>query len=136
MEKSDHTLFVVDDDPEVRASAAALAVSMSWDCQVYSSAEEFLERFDPSRPGCVVTALRLAGMDGLDLQQHLAKLGKAPPVILISAYGSIPIAVQAMRNGALAVLEKPCDADELASAIRLAGGIKPIAPAARRSRRP
>jgi FixJ family two-component response regulator len=125
MEQTDLTLFVVDDDPEVRASMAALGTSMGWDCQAFSSAEEFLEHFDPARPGCVVTDLRLEGMDGLQLQEHLANLSGAPPVILISAYGSIPIAVRAMRNGALTVLEKPCDADELAGAIRLAGSIHP-----------
>jgi FixJ family two-component response regulator len=134
MDQVDLTLFIIDDDPEVRASMAALATSMGWGCQAFSSAEEFLECFDPARPGCVVTDLRLGGMDGLELQGHLANLSGAPPVILISAYGSIPIAVRAMRNGALTVLEKPCDADELASAIRLAVGIKPSPPAARSNR--
>jgi FixJ family two-component response regulator len=108
---------------------------MGWDCRAFASAEEFLERFDPARPGCVVTGLRLPGMDGLQLQEHLARLSSAPPVILVSAYGSIPIAVRAMRNGALSVLEKPCDADELASAVRLAGGINSTtSPAARSDR--
>ena len=134
MDQTDLTLFVVDDDPEVRASMAALAISMGWDCQVFSSAEEFLERFDPARPGCLVTDIRLGGMDGVQLQEHLANLSSAPPVILVSAYGSIPIAVRAMRNGALTVLEKPCNADELASAIHLAVGIKPNTPAARPKR--
>jgi FixJ family two-component response regulator len=134
MDQAGLTLFVVDDDPEVRASMAALAASMGWASQVFPSAEGFLERFDPARPGCVVTDLRLGGMDGLQLQGHLAMLSNAPPVILISAYGSIPIAVRAMRNGALTVLEKPCDADELISAIRLAVGIKATTTAARSNR--
>ena len=128
------TLFIVDDDPEVRASMLALATSMGWACQAFPSAEEFLECFDPARPGCVVTDLRLAGMDGLQLQAHLANLGNAPPVILITAYGSIPIAVRAMRKGAVTVLEKPCDADELAAGIRLAVGTGPSTPAARPNR--
>ena len=134
MGRTDPTLFVVDDDPEVRASMAALATSMGWDCQAFSSAEEFLERFDPARPGCVVTDLRLGGMDGLQLQEHLGNLSSALPVILVSAYGSIPIAVRAMRNGALTVLEKPCNADELASAIHLAVNVTLNTPAARPNR--
>ncbi|MHB8972987.1 MAG: response regulator transcription factor [Pirellulaceae bacterium] len=118
MDQTELILYVVDDDPEIRASMSALATSMGWHCQAFSSAEEFLEHFDPVRPCCVVTDIRLGGMNGLQLQEHLANLSNPPPVILISAYGSIPLAVQAMRNGALTVLEKPCDADELIIAIR------------------
>ena len=134
MDHSNLTLFVVDDDPDARASMAALAASMGWTCQGFASAEAFLERFDPARPGCLVTDLRLGGMDGLQLQAQLANLGGAPPVILISAYGSIPIAVRAMRQGAVTVLEKPCDADELLSAIRRAAALIPRTPLARPNR--
>ena len=134
MNANRQTLFVVDEDPDTRTNLAEMATSMGWDCQPFTCAEEFLERFDPALSGCVVTDLRLRGMDGLGLQERLASLSKAPPVIFFTTHGSIPVVVQAMRKGALAVLEKPCAAEELASVLRLAGDINPSLPPARPTR--
>jgi FixJ family two-component response regulator len=120
MNTDNKTLFVVDDDPDACRSAAALASSMGIDCQAFSSAESFLESHDPSRPGCVLIDLRLGGMSGFDLQEQLAARGSTLPVIVISAYADVPATVRLMRKGALTVLEKPYQADELAEAIRLA----------------
>jgi FixJ family two-component response regulator len=114
------TLFVVDDDPGARRSAAALASSIGVACETYSSAESFLQSFDPSCPGCVLIDLRLNGMSGFELQEELAARGSDLPVIVISAYVDVPATVRLMRNGALTVLEKPYQADELAETIRLA----------------
>ena len=120
MNPNNKTLFVVDDDPDACRSAAALASSLGIDCQAFSSAESFLESHDPSRPGCVLIDLRLGGMSGFDLQEQLAARGSTLPVIVISAYADVPATVRLMRHGALTVLEKPYQADELAEAIHLA----------------
>ena len=113
------TVFVVDDEPAACNSVAALVSSMSMDCRSFFSAEQFLEHFDLSQPGCVVIDLRLdSKMNGLELQDHLKRYDHALPVVLLSAYLDVPIAVRAMQNGAVAVLEKPYKSDQLADAIR------------------
>jgi FixJ family two-component response regulator len=112
------TLFVVDDDPRARAGVAALASSLSIVCEHYASAEEFLERLDPVRSGCLLLDYRLDGTNGLDLQEELLRRGNAMPVIFISAYADVPMAVRAMQNGALTVLEKPYRDDLLVEAVR------------------
>jgi FixJ family two-component response regulator len=120
MNTDTNTLFVVDDEPDARRSAAALASSMGIAYETYASAESFLESFDPARPGCVLIDLRLGGMSGFDLQEQLAARGSTLGVIIISAYANVSATVRLMRRGALTVLEKPYHADELAEAIRLA----------------
>jgi two-component system response regulator FixJ len=120
MEPPDGTLVVVDDDPEVQASIATLAFSMGLDCETFASVEDFLDHFEPLRTICVVADVRIGGMAGLQLQEHLARLDDTLPVILVTAYGSVAVAVRAMLNGALTVLEKPCDTAELANAIHRA----------------
>jgi FixJ family two-component response regulator len=113
------TVFVVDDEPAARNSVTALVSSMSMDCRSFSSAEQFLDHFDFSQPGCVVVDLHLdCKMNGLDLQERLSRYDHALPVVLLSAYLDVPTAVRAMQNGAVAVLEKPCKTDQLADAIR------------------
>lgn len=118
MDPSGPTMFVVDDEAGARESLAALATSMGVPCEAFPSAEECLQRLDPTRRGCLVIDLRLPGMDGLGLQERLPALGVAMPVIVVSAYADVRTTVRAMRNGALTVLEKPCQTDELADAVR------------------
>jgi len=120
MSETEPTLFVVDDELSARKGVAALAASIDIACETFASAEDFLEQCDFSRPGCVLTDLRLEGMSGLDLQEKLVAAESALTVILISAYADVPTTVRAMRNGALTVLEKPYGEDQLADAIRAA----------------
>ena len=75
MKASQGTLFVVDDDPKARKAVAALASSMKIKCELFASAEEFLDRYDPSLTGCVLIDFRLGGMDGLQLQECLRAMG-------------------------------------------------------------
>jgi FixJ family two-component response regulator len=89
-------------------------------CKTFSSAESFLESYDPRSAGCVLIDLRLGGMSGLELQEQLVARGSTLPVIIISAYADVRTTVHLMRNGAVTVLEKPYQADELAETIRLA----------------
>jgi FixJ family two-component response regulator len=114
------TLFVVEDDRDARKGVVALASSMGLSCETFTSAEEFLDRYDPSWAGCLLVDLRLEKMNGLELLKRLATMGSTLPVILIGADVDVPTAVQAMQNGALTVLEKPYLADDLADSIRTA----------------
>lgn len=114
------TVFVVDDDQTARESVCSLVEPMDVNVELYSSAEAFLEAYDPDRPGCLVTDLRMMGMNGVELQEELQRRGIDIPTIIISAYADVPVAVRAMRQGAVTVLEKPCRGMELWDAIRSA----------------
>jgi FixJ family two-component response regulator len=120
MDRNDPSVYVVDDEPAARASMMALVASMGLACETFASAEEFLERFDPGRQGCAILDLRLEAMDGIQLQKRLMEMGCSLPVILVSAFVNVPNAVQALQNGAVTVLEKPCQPDQLIEAIRTA----------------
>lgn len=101
------TVFVVEDDDAVRNSLRGLVRSAGLAAEAFASAEQFLEGFDPSRSGCLVLDVRLGSTNGLDLQEELARRGSSLPVIMITAYGTIPSTVRAMRNGAIDFLQKP-----------------------------
>jgi signal transduction histidine kinase len=120
MKRSQGTLFVIDDDSACRAAVAALAASMKIKCEPFASAEEFLERYDPSLTGCVLIDWRLGGMNGLQLQEQLCGLGSGLGVILVSANADVRMVVRAMSNGAVGVIEKPYDADDLGDLIHRA----------------
>jgi len=120
MKTSQDTLFVVDDDPKARKAMAALASSLKIRCETFASAEEFLDRYDPSLRGCALVDFRLGGMDGLKLQDRLRALDSVLGVVLISAYADAPLVACAMRGGAVAFIEKPYQNDDLADAIRTA----------------
>jgi len=118
--QSETTVFVVDDDAAARESVRALVEPMGVHSELFASAEEFLKAYDPSRPGCLVTDLRLMGMSGLELLQKLADKNARFPVIVITGHADVPVAVQAMQHGAVTLLEKPCPELELWEAIRKA----------------
>jgi FixJ family two-component response regulator len=113
-------MFVIDDETTMRWYAAEAASLLRIPCEMFASAEHFLERLDPSRPGCVISELHLSGMNGLQLQERLAELDSTLYVVLVSGDLNIPITVRAMQNGAVAVFEKPCDTDLLTAAVRVA----------------
>lgn len=117
---AEQTVFIVDDDADARESVTALAESMGVRAQSFPSAENFLESYDGSQQGCLVTDVRMMGMDGLELQQQLSARGVEMPVIVITAYADVPLAVQAMSNGAVTLLQKPCREQELWESIRSA----------------
>jgi FixJ family two-component response regulator len=100
-------VFVVDDDTEVQRSLRWLLEAAGHAVRTFDSAEEFLEAADPDHPGCLILDVRMGGMDGLELQETLNEREVGLPVILVSAHADVPIAVRAMKSGALGVLEKP-----------------------------
>jgi FixJ family two-component response regulator len=114
---NDSTVFVVDDDAGARESVVALVGLKGLKAEGFSSAEEFLAQYDPTRKGCVVIDVRMAGMSGLDLLQKLKARKSSLPVVVITGYADVPMAVRAMQEGAITFLEKPCQEQELWQAI-------------------
>jgi FixJ family two-component response regulator len=114
------TVFVVDDDEQARKSVCALVRSMSVAAESFASAEEFLDRYVPGRPGCLVADVRMVGMSGIELQEELARRDVFLPVIILTAYARTPLTVRAVQAGAVTVLEKPYEEDDLWNAIRKA----------------
>jgi FixJ family two-component response regulator len=107
MTMAEQRVFVLDDDAAVRDSIAELVESVGLKAEVHASAPSFLEAFDPSRPGCLVLDVRMAPMSGLELQERLKALGAKLPVIVLTGHGDVPMAVQAMKAGAMDFLQKP-----------------------------
>lgn len=119
-ERAERTVFVVDDEEQVRRSVCALAESMGLACRMFPSAEQFLAEYEEGQRGCVVTDLRLRGLSGLELQDAIADRQWPLPVIVVTGYARTATTVRAVKSGAIAVLEKPYREDELWEAIRLA----------------
>jgi FixJ family two-component response regulator len=126
----EQTVFVVDDDAAVRDSIAELVESVGLRVQVHASASAFLEAFEPERPGCLVLDVRMADMSGLVLQGRLNASGARIPVIVLTGHGDVPMAVQAMKNGAVDFIQKPYREQALLDSINAALSIDA---AARRS---
>lgn len=103
------TIFVVDDDEAMRESLEFLLPSFGLDVQTFDSAEAFLDAYDPARPGCLLTDVRMSGMGGLDLHDELRRRDHGIPVVLMTAFSDVPTAVRAMRYGAIDFIEKPFD---------------------------
>src|SRR5262245_57476016 len=101
------TVFVVDDEPEIRNSLRWLIESVDLAVETFESGQEFLDRTDLTRPGCVVLDVRMPEMGGLELQSRLIQANSVLPMIIISAYADVEMAVRALQNGALHFLEKP-----------------------------
>jgi FixJ family two-component response regulator len=113
-------VFVVDDDAGVRSSIRLLLKSVGIPATPMASAQEFLEAFDPAQPGCLVLDIRMPGMNGLELQQQLNLRGAIIPVLFITGHGDVPMAVEAMQQGAFDFLQKPFRDQELIDRIHKA----------------
>jgi RNA polymerase sigma factor (sigma-70 family) len=111
------SVFIVDDDPGVRDSLAMLLELKGFHTRTYDSAEQFLARYRPEWPGCLVLDLRMAGMGGLALQAELARRGVRLPIIIVTAHGDVAAARTALRAGAVDFIEKPIDNELLLAAI-------------------
>lgn len=101
------TVFVVDDDPGIRDSVTWLLQSVGLRVQTFGSAQDFLDTYLPSHPGCLILDVRLPGMGGLDLLEALRRRGATLPVIVVTAFGEVHSTVRAMKGGAIDVMEKP-----------------------------
>jgi RNA polymerase sigma factor (sigma-70 family) len=114
------TVFVVDDDEAVRDSIQELVESVGLQAEGYDSAPAFLDAFESQRPGCLVLDVRMAEMSGLVLQERLNELEASIPVILLTGHGDVPMAVQAMRSGAVDFIQKPYREQALLDSINAA----------------
>ncbi|HTY48860.1 MAG TPA: response regulator transcription factor [Steroidobacteraceae bacterium] len=114
------TVFVVDDDEAVRNSIRFLLRSVGIATRPLSSAAEFLAGYSPYQPGCLVLDVRMPAMSGLELQQQLNLRGATIPVIFITGHGDIPMAVEAMQQGAFDFLQKPFRDQDLIDRIQKA----------------
>lgn len=120
VKKPQAVVFVIDDDESVRGSLRFLLRSVGLECRTMDSATEFLEGYDPAQPGCLVLDVRMPGMSGLELQQQLNLRGAIIPVIFITGHGDIPMAVEAMQQGAHDFLQKPFRDQDLIGRIQRA----------------
>jgi two-component system response regulator FixJ len=113
-------VHVIDDDADVRQSLAFLLTAAGLAVRVHDSAVAFLEALPGIKEGCVVTDVRMPGMDGLELQRRLQQMKVRLPVIVMTGHGDVPLAVEAMKSGAVDFIEKPFEDETLLSAIRSA----------------
>jgi len=103
----DQTVFIVDDDEGVRDGLSLLLATVGQSCELYECGQEFLDAYDGSKRGCLLLDIRMPRMTGLDLQKKLLEQGSKLPIIFITGHGDIPMAVEAMRRGALDFIRKP-----------------------------
>src|ERR1700686_4580558 len=101
------TVHVIDDDDGMRRALSLLLSTLGYKTLVFANPGEFLAQFDPDKHGCLVLDIRMPGMSGLELQQHLNRMGSMLPVIFITGHGDVPMAVQAMKEGAFEFVQKP-----------------------------
>jgi FixJ family two-component response regulator len=114
------TVFIVDDDEQIRLSCEQVIRHAGLPAEPYSSATEFLAAYDPSWPGCLLLDVRMPELSGLQLQQELTRRGAVIPVIFVTGVAEVPEAVEAMQHGAFDFLQKPIGAAELLDRVRRA----------------
>jgi len=112
------TVVVVDDDRAARESVCAVVQSIGYSTVAFESGESFLNSCDLTRSNCLVVDYRLPGISGLELQQQLRRNRISLPIILISGYADVKTAVTAMQQGAVTLLQKPYNQDDLLSSVR------------------
>lgn len=120
MDERDLSVFLVDDDPAVRDALSLLVESEGYRVETYASADAFLAACEPGRRGCVVIDLRMPGMDGIQLQEEMARRGFLLPIIFLTAYGDVPTSVKAIKAGAVDFLTKPVSGTHLLRCIAAA----------------
>lgn len=101
------TIYVVDDDDGMRRALSLLLSTVGYKTAVFASSKEFLDKVKTDAAGCLILDIRMPGMSGLELQQHLNRMGSMLPVIFITGHGDVPMAVQAMKEGAFEFVQKP-----------------------------
>jgi len=114
------TVFVIDDDQAMRNSLKWLIESVGVPVESFGSADEFLAQYYPGRAGCLVLDVRMPGMSGLELLEYLAEKSIHIPAVIITGHGDVPMAVRAMKSGAIDFIEKPFNDEALLDAIRRA----------------
>jgi FixJ family two-component response regulator len=114
------TVFVVDDDPSVRKALIRVLRSAGLEVVAFSSAQEYIDAYDPNVPGCLILDLAMPGIGGLDLQAILRSKGTAPPIVFLSGRAALSEGIQAMKEGAVEFLIKPVEDQALLVAVHAA----------------
>ncbi len=112
------TIYVVDDDQAVRESLCWLLESVDLPVVTYASAQEFLADYNPEMGGCLILDVRMPGMSGLELQNKLIEIECTLPILIITGHGDVPMAVRALKNGAVDFIEKPFNDQKLLERIQ------------------
>jgi FixJ family two-component response regulator len=107
------TVYVVDDDEAVRDSLQWLLEGKDYRVRCFESAENFLSRYDPREIACLIVDMRMGGMTGLELQNQLSESRSPLPIVFITGHGDVPMAVDAMKKGAMDFIQKPFKEDQL-----------------------
>jgi len=110
-------VYVVDDDISMRESLTDLFESMRMEALAFESASDFLQTADLARPGCILLDVRLPGLNGLDFQTQLERIGSKLPIVFMTGFGDIPMSVKAMKAGAVDFLTKPFRDQDILDAI-------------------
>ena len=111
-------VYIVEDDNELRETLTAMVESVGLDVKSYDSGKPFLDDYDPGHPGCVVLDVRLPELSGTEVQRKLRDQGSSIPVIIITGYADVPVAVEAMKRGAVDFLVKPFSNQVLLSLVQ------------------
>ncbi|MFT5032426.1 MAG: two-component system response regulator FixJ [Bermanella sp.] len=114
------TVFIVEDDEAVRDSLRLMLESLGHAVASYGRADEFLEAYDPELPGCIVLDIRMPGMNGMELQRKLNAMTSILPIIFVTGHGDVPMAVEAMQQGAVDFVQKPYREQKLLDKIQTA----------------
>ncbi|KAA8977053.1 MULTISPECIES: response regulator FixJ [Gammaproteobacteria] len=120
MAETEQTVYIVEDDEAVRDSLSMLLRSEGLAVAGYERATRFLEDWHGGMQGCIVLDIRMPEMDGMELQEELIERGSHLPIIFVTGHGDVPLAVEAMRKGAVDFIEKPYREDQLLEKIRAA----------------
>jgi two-component system response regulator FixJ len=115
---SETVVHVIDDDDAMRDSLSFLLESAGFETHTYESAALFLDRVSSLDRGCIVTDVRMPGMNGLELTRHLKASGVSLPIVMITGHGDVPLAVESMKAGVADFLEKPFNDEALLQAIK------------------
>jgi two-component system response regulator FixJ len=116
----DAAVYIIDDDDAARESLEFLLRSANFSVTSYDSGTAFLSALRQITYGCIVTDVRMPGLDGIELLRHLKDVDVKLPVIVITGHGDVPIAVEAMKLGAVDFFEKPFDGDKMIAAVQSA----------------
>ena len=117
---NENVVHIIDDDDDARESLAFLLSTADVEVHTYESAVAFLAALPQVTGGCVITDVRMPDIDGMELLRRLRESGLSLPVIVMTGHGDVPLAVEAMKLGAIDFLEKPFDDDALLAAVRMA----------------
>lgn len=117
---ADAVVHLIDDDEDVRRAVSFLLGTAGFAVRVYESGTKFFEKLDGLRPGCIVSDVRMPGMDGVELLRRLKQKGVAVPTIIMTGHADVALAVSAMKAGAMDFIEKPFSDDTLIGAVHAA----------------